>query len=113
METVMPTSQSIQELVTESQKGDRSAFDRLAAIHRGELEVFVISRLGPAVRCQLETEDVVQDTFLKAYDGLGRFQWRGSESFARWLRGIAEHLIRNASRKRSCEPGRCRPTHAP
>ena len=101
MEAVMSTNQPIGELVTESQKGSRSAFDKLISTYQSELEAFVISRLGPAVRGHLDPQDVTQDTFLKAYEGLDRFQWRGADSFGRWLRAIAEHLIRNVSRQRS------------
>ncbi len=101
MEAVMPTNQPIEELVRESQKGNRSAFDKLVSTYQSGLEAFVISRLGSAVRGHLDPKDVTQDTFLKAYEGLDRFQWRGAESFGRWLRAIAEHLIRNASRQRS------------
>ena len=97
----MSESQAIEELVRECQKGNRGAFDKLASRYRCKLSAFVTSRLGPAVKGSLEPEDIVQDTFLKAFQGIDRFQWRGPESLRRWLCGIAEHLIRNASRKRS------------
>ncbi len=101
MEALMSEIQSVEELVRESQGGNRGAFDQLASTHREELTAFVISRLGPALKGRLEPEDIIQDTFLKAYDGIARFQWRGAGSFGNWLRGIAEHLIRNASRTRA------------
>ena len=97
----MPANQPIEELVRDAQKGNRGAFDKLASTYQSELEAFVNSRMGSAVRARFGAKDVTQDTFLKAYEGLDRFEWRGAESFVRWLRAIAEHLIRNASRQRS------------
>lgn len=101
MEAIMSESRAIEELVRECQRGNRDAFDKLASRYRSELWAFVTARLGPAVKGRLEPEDIVQDTFLKAFQGIDRFQCRGPESFRRWLCGIAEHLIRNVSRKRS------------
>lgn len=88
------------DLLRKARRGSRDAFDRLAQKHRPELLSFVSSRLRAAVRARLEAEDVVQDTLLTAFRVLDRFEWRGPDSFGRWLRAIAEHSIRNASRKR-------------
>jgi RNA polymerase sigma-70 factor, ECF subfamily len=101
MLAVMPNETRIEGLLQRAQQGERSAFDALAREYREGLVAFADSRLGPSVRRDLGPEDVAQETLLAAFDALGRFEWRGEDSFRHWLYSIAEHLIGNASRKRS------------
>lgn len=92
---------NLEETFREAQRGHRSDFDRLALRHRDGLVAFVASRLGPAVRSQVEAEDVVQETLLKAFEGLSRIEWKGPAAFRRWLENIALHIISNISRCRA------------
>ena len=57
------------------------------------MEHFVKTRLGVPLKQQVEVDDVVQETFLQAFKSIPRFQWKGEDSFVRWLNGIAEHVI--------------------
>lgn len=88
-------------LVRDAKAGDRSAFDELVEIHGDRLASWVRTRLGERARRATEVEDVLQDTYVRAFEALDRFTWRHEHSFFRWLCTIAEHLIWNASRKRS------------
>ena len=97
----MAENQSLRQLLESAQEGDQEAFGELARMHRNDVRAFVASRLGRAVESGIEVDDLVQDTFLKALQGLDRFQWRGSDSLRRWLCGIAKYVIRNTLRKRS------------
>jgi RNA polymerase sigma-70 factor (ECF subfamily) len=101
MQAVMTDQERIEDLLERARQGEPSALDALAREYRDELVAFADSRLGPSLRRELGPEDVAQETLLKALGALGRFEWRGESSFRRWLCGIAEHLIRNASRRRS------------
>jgi RNA polymerase sigma-70 factor (ECF subfamily) len=96
----MAEGRPLQELVEQARSGDRAAFAALTQALRLELLEYAGARMGEVVRAQAEAEDIVQETFLKAYEGLDRFEWRGDNSLRSWLRAIAEHLIRNLSRKR-------------
>jgi RNA polymerase sigma-70 factor (ECF subfamily) len=40
-----------------------------------------------------DVEDLVSQTFLKALEGLHRFEYRGAQSFANWLFRIAHNLV--------------------
>lgn len=58
------------------------------------------------VRSTQDAEDVMQETFIKAFKGIGRFDFRAGTSFAAWLGTICvhcaiEHLRR--TRRRSGE----------
>jgi RNA polymerase sigma-70 factor (ECF subfamily) len=45
---------------------------------------------------------VLQETLLRALGSIASFQWRGEDSFGRWLRQIAEHRIRDAAKSGGC-----------
>lgn len=78
------------ELVERARAGERSAFDQLVARYQRRL-LRLVWRL---LRDQAEAEDVVQETFLKAYRALPRF--RGDAAFYTWLYRIALNGARNA-----------------
>lgn len=82
------------ELVERARAGERSAFDLLVARYQRRLLRLVLRLL----RDQAEAEDVVQETFLRAYRALPRF--RGDAAFYTWLYRIALNGARNAILRR-------------
>jgi RNA polymerase sigma-70 factor (ECF subfamily) len=82
------------ELVQEVRKGNRQAFTEL--MRRYQKRVYWTARR--IVGSHEDADDVVQETFVKAYLGLGDF--RGDSSFFTWLYRIAVNLSLNATRKR-------------
>ncbi len=91
---------STENLVRSACGGDRRAFDLIVERVQARLEAQIGARLGKRVGSRLSVEDVLSETFACAFESLGRLRWQGEEAFYRWLGSIAEHLIRNASRKR-------------
>ncbi|WP_426162478.1 sigma-70 family RNA polymerase sigma factor [Pseudoduganella sp. R-34] len=90
------------ELVERARAGERAAFDQLVARYQRRLLRLVLRLL----RDPAEAEDVVQETFLKAYRALPRF--RGEAAFYTWLYRIALNGARNAilrRRQRSAPQG--------
>jgi RNA polymerase sigma-70 factor (ECF subfamily) len=89
----------IPHLVEKAKNGDRAAFDRLAedvrARLQGALENWTRFQVGPA----LDVEEVLQDTLLRAYRSLDRFEWQDEDSFFRWLCGIAKRALAEAARQ--------------
>ena len=94
---------SIEALITSAKTGDRAAFDELLEAHSIPLPAWIRTRVGDRIRRRVEVEDVVQETQLRAFQSIERFTWRGKDSFHRWLCTIAQHLIWNASQKRSTD----------
>ncbi|MFT7667334.1 MAG: RNA polymerase sigma-70 factor (ECF subfamily) [Planctomycetota bacterium] len=74
--------------------GDRQAAEGLFRRQLEPLYEFVHYRVG---RDRAMAEDVVQDTFLAAFEGLSRFDARSS--LHTWLCGIARNKIREQRRK--------------
>lgn len=88
-------------LLDRAKAGDREAFDEVTQPMRGRLLAFARTRIGKALRRRLEPDDVVQDAMLKAFQSIRGFRGANAESLWSWLAGISEHLILNASRRRS------------
>jgi RNA polymerase sigma-70 factor (ECF subfamily) len=83
------------ELVSRAQAGDREAFEELVRRHADHL-YSVVRHLCASVE---EAEDVTQESFLRAWRGLGSF--RGSSRFFTWLYRIG---INEARRRRERQP---------
>ncbi len=83
-------------LVQRAQKGDKTAFDLLVRKYQHRIAA-VVSRF---VRDYGECQDVVQDSFIKAYKSLHAF--RGDSQFYTWMYRIAVNTAKNhlASKKR-------------
>ena len=77
------------ELVRRVQSGDPHAFDLLFLRHRHKIHGLV----RRFVRREGEIDDVVQDTFIKAYRALPRF--RLDSAFYTWLYRIAINTAKN------------------
>jgi RNA polymerase sigma-70 factor (ECF subfamily) len=82
------------ELVKEVQNGSREAFAEL--MKRYQERVYWVARR--VVGSHDDADDVVQETFVKAYLALGDF--RGDASFYTWIYRIAVNMSLNVLRKR-------------
>ena len=78
-----------QELVERAQRGDKRAFGMLVDKYQRKLGR-LLSRL---VRDPAEVEDVVQESFIKAYRALPNF--RGDSAFYTWLYRIGINTAKN------------------
>jgi RNA polymerase sigma-70 factor (ECF subfamily) len=79
--------------------GDGEAFGRLLELYRGRLEALAYLSLGPRLRTRADHEDIVQETFIKAFEIRHEVEWQGSRSFFRWLARILGHAIQNEARR--------------
>lgn len=66
-------------LVARAQAGDAGAFEQLVRVHADRLHA-VVQRL---VNDEHEAQEVTQETFLRAWRGLGGF--KGDAQFFTWL----------------------------
>jgi len=87
-----------QELAWRAKRGSQAAFTELVRRYAPKLQTFLRHR----IRCHHEVEDLVQDTFIKAYRNLGRYDdsWR----FSTWLFTIGGRLAASRRRKREPQP---------
>jgi RNA polymerase sigma-70 factor, ECF subfamily len=83
------------DLVASVLRNDRKAAAQLVAAHIDAVYAYARHRLTP--RADL-VDDVVQEVFLAALNGLGAFQ--GQSSLRTWLMAIARHKIEDVYRQR-------------
>ena len=76
-------------MVEKTQKGDKKAFSILVEKYHKKL-FRLLSRM---VRDQSEIEDIVQDSFIKAYRAINNF--RGDSAFYTWLYRIGINTAKN------------------
>jgi len=86
-------------LIERIRRGERDAFTPLFEKYRARLAVWIHYRLGPQMRAQVEVDDIVQETLLRAFKEFGQFTYRGPGSFMRWLSMISEHVIIDDARR--------------
>ncbi|PWR05396.1 RNA polymerase [Micromonospora acroterricola] len=85
-------------LVTRARAGDLEAYDLLVARHTASAyRTAVLLGAGP------DSEDVIQEAFVKGYRKLSRY--RGESSFRSWLLAIVANETRNLHRSRSRRDG--------
>ena len=91
----MGVAQKTQELVSQAQNGDASALGQLCSVYGERVRRLVRLRMGPELRGQLESMDLVQDALIAAVGDLKHFTYRHEGDFLRWLSKVAENRIRD------------------
>lgn len=100
----MPNKTRVRDLVKRAQNGDLQAFAELFEPLRSRLLANIRTRLSPAIKQRIDPEDVLQDTYVRSLHSLSRFEWRGEDSFGRWLEVIASHVALDVVRYEGRRP---------
>jgi RNA polymerase sigma-70 factor (ECF subfamily) len=87
------------ELVRRSQEGDMQAFDELVTRYRGKVYAMIVN----IIHNHTEAWDLAQDTFLKAWKALPKFEARSN--FYTWLYRITHNVTYDYLRKKKIQPG--------
>lgn len=80
-------------LIKESRKGNREAFHILIEKHKNSVRCKIIALVGN----EHDADDILQDTFMKAYSKIDTFT--ENHSFAGWLYTIAHNIFIDTLRK--------------
>jgi RNA polymerase sigma-70 factor (ECF subfamily) len=94
------TGPSDAELVSQVRAGDDAAFEELFTRHRRRVAL-IASRF---FRRREQIEEVVQESFAKAFFALGEFSNRQAESFGAWLARIAFNVCYDELRRLKRRP---------
>jgi len=86
------------DLVERFKRGEQGAFSLLFGKYRRRLAVLVYYKMSEELRGRMEVDDILQEVFLAAAQGLGRFTYQSPGSFMAWLSRIADHVIVDAAR---------------
>jgi RNA polymerase sigma-70 factor (ECF subfamily) len=91
----MGVDQNTYQLVLSAKNGDRVAMEQLCNVYSERIRRIVRLRLGPELRAQLETMDLVQNTLIAIVTDLKDFRHHEDGDFMRWLVKISENRIRD------------------
>jgi RNA polymerase sigma-70 factor (ECF subfamily) len=89
------TLRRTQQLVALAQGGDNSALGQLCSIYAERVRRIVRFRMGPELRTQLESMDLVQEALVEAVKDIGDFTYCSDGDFLNWLSSIVENTIRD------------------
>jgi RNA polymerase sigma-70 factor, ECF subfamily len=85
-------------LIERIKGGDQEAFSALFAKYRARLAVLIHYRMGPDLGRFYEVDDVLQETFFKAFRDFDQFTYQTPGSFMSWLARIADHVLADLAR---------------
>ena len=101
MDTEDPTDSTTptEALVREAQSGQRAAFDELGERFRARLLASIDACTGAKLRASIDREDVLQETLLRAWTSIDRFEWRDETALLGWLRNTARNVVLENARR--------------
>jgi RNA polymerase sigma-70 factor (TIGR02952 family) len=82
-------------LASRASMGDREAYAELYQRYVDKIYRYIYYKVGQ----QAETEDLTSQTFMKAWDAIGDYEWR-NHPFGAWLFRIAHNLVVDYHRAR-------------
>ena len=89
-----------QPAVERAQGGDESALAELLQRYREPIFAFVYRLLGQTA----PAEDVAQESFVRAFQNIGRFRFRRGARFSTWLFQLARHAALDELRRQQRQP---------
>jgi RNA polymerase sigma-70 factor (ECF subfamily) len=81
------------DLVRRAQSGDRAAVSALFDLYRENLRARINRKIAPRLRGKVDVEDILQSGIKSALESLPQFEYRGPDSFLRWLSTIVERNL--------------------
>lgn len=93
-------------LLARARAGDQAALDDLLARYLPRLERWASGRLPGWARDLSDTQDVVQETLIRAFKGMDRFEPRGEGALGAYLRQAVLNRIRDEIRRVKRQPDR-------
>lgn len=91
------------DLVHRAKAGDEQALNDLFEAHYQQLRRYVRIRLGPKLRREFESQDVLHSAFRGALRNLPDFEPQGDEAWVRWLASIIHHTISDKARQQDAQ----------
>lgn len=82
-------------LLARARDGSGEALNKVYGRIAGRLLAVIRLRLGPELRSQLESGDVLQATLLRSFERIEQFEGSRGASLMAWLARIAENEIRD------------------
>ena len=94
----MPSPTTSFRAVQRVRSGDAEGFSTLFAKYRPRLAVLLRYKAGSELLASVEIDDLLQETFLRAFRDIDHFAYESPGSFWNWLASIAGHVVLDAVR---------------
>jgi RNA polymerase sigma-70 factor (ECF subfamily) len=91
-------SNKTEDQLRQAARGDSGSWEALVAESRPRLRRMVAFRLDQRLQGRVDPSDVLQDTYIEAWQDLGAYMRVPSMPFFLWLRGIAGNKLRELHR---------------
>ena len=101
------------ELIQQAIAGDQQALEQLFVRYHPELYTYIERKISGNVRTSVSAEDILQETYLKGFTAIGRFEPQGPGSLLAWLKVIAARKLTDAWRSKGREKRSDKPAHSP
>ncbi len=101
----MPDENATLVLIRDASSGNAQSLQRLLVLYHPRLRARLLRQMDPGMKAKIEPEDILQQVYLEAYRAIGQFDYRGKDSFLRWLftildrKLIDEHRALHADRR--------------
>ena len=89
----MVEQDQLQVLLGRAVAGDRAATEQLLWTHYDRLQRFIDKNIPPVVRSTVSADDVLQETFVVAWQQIVDFDDRHTDALYTWLRTIAKNKL--------------------
>lgn len=93
-----------QALIARALAGDATAVEQLLLHHYEPLLRSIAKRIPRSLAGAVHPEDILQQTYLKAFRSIDRFEPRSEHSFYAWLKVIAQRHLLDEIRKHAKDP---------
>ena len=84
-----------QQLVLQSQSGDREAFSQLFDRYYPRIRLLVKLHMLDKLKAQVEADDIIQEIYLEVFRNFHKFEYRDPNSFYKWLVTVIGWKIRD------------------
>ncbi|MDC0936660.1 sigma-70 family RNA polymerase sigma factor [Pirellulales bacterium] len=92
------------ELIEQAMAGDSAAIEQLLLLNYDRVLKHIAARIPQKMSSYLHPEDVLQQTFLKAFRSIGSFEPKSEHSFYAWLKTIAKRQMLDEIRRFEKDP---------
>jgi len=86
-------------LTESAASGNTHALEQLLLLHHDQLSASIDRRLPARLRATISAEDIVQDTYIRAFRRISTFTPKGPGSFYLWLLTIARNQLLDAQKR--------------
>ena len=92
----MSSVETVESRIALAKAGNREALEQLLLAYGPQVSQHIARRFLPSLKRVVSPDDILQETLLQAFLGIGTFEQTSAESFCAWLKAIADMRLLDA-----------------